>query len=235
MSILTVDDVAVRFGGLQALRGVSFEVQAGELMALIGPNGAGKSTLFEIISGFVTPTAGDIRFQGHSILGKKPAEINRSGLARSFQIMRLFLDMTTLENVLVGGLVDTGSVHKARVRACETLELVGLGKKRDALAGTLSTGQRKRLEMARALATNPQLLLLDEVFGGVDAQASEELAECVRDLNRGGQTIIVIDHNLELLGRLVDRTACLHLGEVIAEGSPRDVVSDPAVVEAYLR
>ena len=235
MSILAVKNVSVQFGGLQALKDVSFEVQPGEILGLIGPNGAGKSTLFEIISGFRKPTSGDVLFKGKSLHGKKPPEINRLGVGRTFQIMRLFLDMSALENVLVGGLVSTGSVHKARERAETMLELVGLGAKRDFLANELSTGQRKRLEMARAMATNPELLLLDEVFGGVDAQASEELAECVLDLNRNGQAMVVIDHNLELLVRLVNRIVCLHLGEVIAQGLPADVATEEAVVEAYLR
>lgn len=235
MNLLTVKDVGVRFGGVHALDDVSIDVVEGEILALIGPNGAGKSTLFEVISGFLPTAAGSVELDGVSILGRRPPDINRMGIARSFQIMRLFLDMTALENTLVGGLVDTGSIAKARHRAEEMLALVGLTDKRDALASTLSTGQRKRLEMARAMATGPRVLLLDEVFGGVDAQASAELADSVRAVNGTGTTVVVIDHNLELLVALAHRMVCLHLGQVIAAGPPDEVATCDAVTEAYLR
>jgi branched-chain amino acid transport system ATP-binding protein len=234
MSLLAVSGVTKRFGGVIANREISFEVAPGELVGIIGPNGSGKSTLFEIISGFYHPDAGEVSLDGRRLTGLSPDRVCRLGIARTFQKLRPFAGMSVLDNVMVGALTRTRDVRHARERARVLLERVGLGDKVLAHARTLSTGQRKRLELARALATEPRVLLLDEVTGGVDQRSIPGLVELVRELHRDGLTLLVIEHNMRVITAVTQRIIALFLGEKIADGAPDAVTRDRRVVEAYL-
>jgi branched-chain amino acid transport system ATP-binding protein len=234
VSLLSVASVSKRFGGIVANRRVSFEVAPGELVGIIGPNGAGKSTLFEIITGFYHPDEGEVRLDGQRLTGLSPDAVCRRGVARTFQKLRPFQGLTVLHNVMVGALTRTKDVAHARERAHELVRRVGLGDKAQAHARTLSTGQRKRLELARALATEPRILLLDEVTGGVDQRTIPELVQLVRELHAGGLTLLVIEHNMRVITAVAQRIVALHLGEVIADDTPDAVARDRRVVEAYL-
>jgi len=234
VSLLSVAGVSKRFGGIVANRGISFDVAPGELIGIIGPNGAGKSTLFEIITGFYHADEGEVRLDGARLTGLSPDAVCRRGVARTFQKLRPFQGLSVLDNVMVGALTRTKDVRHARERARELIGKVGLAEKADAHARTLSTGQRKRLELARALATEPRLLLLDEVTGGVDQRTIPELVRLVRDLHAGGLTLLVIEHNMRVITAVAQRIVALHLGEVIADGAPDAVARDRRVVEAYL-
>ncbi|PWU20425.1 MAG: ABC transporter ATP-binding protein [Candidatus Rokuibacteriota bacterium] len=234
MSLLSVSSITKRFGGITANRDISFEVAPGELVGIIGPNGSGKSTLFEVISGFYPPDAGEVRLDGGRLTGLPPDRVCRLGIARTFQKLRPFAGLTVVDNVMVGALTRTRDMGHARKRALALLDRVGLGDKADAHARTLSTGQRKRLELARALATEPRVLLLDEVTGGVDQRSIPPLVELVRDLHRGGLTLLVIEHNMRVITAVAERIVALYLGEKIADGATDAVVRDRQVVEAYL-
>ncbi|MBI4607811.1 MAG: ABC transporter ATP-binding protein [Candidatus Rokubacteria bacterium] len=234
MSLLSVVGLTKRFGGVTANRNVSLEMASGELVGIIGPNGAGKSTLFDVITGFYQPDAGEIRLDGQPLTGLRPDQVSRLGVGRTFQKLRPFSGMTVLENVMVGALQRYPAVKEARTRALEILDRVGLGGKADAHARTLSTGQRKRLELARALATEPRLLLLDEVTGGVDQATIPGLVELIRELHRRGTSLVVIEHNMRVIMAMAQRIVALHLGEVIADGPPEAVMRDRRVIQAYL-
>ena len=234
MNMLTVSGVTKRFGGITANREVSFEVAPGELVGIIGPNGSGKSTLFEIISGFYHPDAGEVSLDGRRLTGLSPDHVCRLGVARTFQKLRPFAGMSVVDNVMVGALTRTRDVRHARERARTLLERVGLGDKALDHARTLSTGQRKRLELARALATEPRVLLLDEVTGGVDQRSIPGLVQLVRELHRDGLTLLVIEHNMRVITAVAQRIIALFLGEKIADGAPDAVTRDRRVVEAYL-
>jgi len=232
--LLAISRVTKRFGGVVANRDVSFDVQPGELVGLIGPNGAGKSTLFEIVTGFYAPDEGEVRLDGQRLTGLSPDRVSRLGVGRTFQKLRPFAGLTVVENVMVGALQKTHEVGRAREEALAILARVGLGEKADAHARTLSTGQRKRLELARALATRPRVLLMDEVTGGVDQRSIPGLVDLVRELHAGGLTLILIEHNMRVITAVCGRIVALHLGQVIADGPPSVVTRDPRVVEAYL-
>jgi branched-chain amino acid transport system ATP-binding protein len=234
MSLLAVAGLTKRFGGVVANRDVSFVVTPGELVGIIGPNGAGKSTLFDLVTGFTAADAGEVRLDGQRITGRRPDEIARLGVARTFQKLRPFLDMTAVENVMIGAFQQTADIAGARAAAREALARVGLAERADAPARGLSTGQRKRLELARALATRPRLLLLDEVTGGVDQATVPGLVRLVRELHAGGLSLIVIEHNMRVIMELSQRVVALALGEVIADGPPEAIVRDPRVIDAYL-
>jgi branched-chain amino acid transport system ATP-binding protein len=234
MSRLSVSGVTKRFGGITANRDVSFDVAPGELVGIIGPNGSGKSTLFEVISGFYHPDAGEVRLDGAPLTGLSPDRVCRLGIARTFQKLRPFPGLTVVDNVMIGALTRTRDVRHAREQAHTLLEKVGLAEKATAHARTLSTGQRKRLELARALATEPRVLLLDEVTGGVDQRSIPGLVALVRELHRGGLTLLVIEHNMRVITAVAERIVALFIGEKIADGPPDVVVRDRRVVEAYL-
>jgi len=233
-SLLEVRGLTKRFGGVTANRDITFAVRPGELVGVIGPNGAGKSTLFDLITGFTRPDAGTVRLDGRDVTRLPPDRISRLGVARTFQKLRPFAGMTVLENVMVGALQRTADVAAARAAAREALAAVGLAEVADAYARALSTGQRKRLELARALATRPRLLLLDEVTGGVDPGAIPGLVALVRELHRGGLTLVVIEHNMRVIMELAQRILALQLGELIADGPPEAIVRDARVIDAYL-
>jgi branched-chain amino acid transport system ATP-binding protein len=234
MSLLEVRGVTRSFGGLTANKDISFDVAPGELVGIIGPNGAGKSTLFDVITGFLPPDDGAVTLDGRPITGLRPDQVSRRGVARTFQKLRPFAHMTALENVMVGAFQRTADPAEARERATRALAAVGLAGKEGAHARVLSTGQRKRLELARALATEPRLLLLDEVTGGVDQGSIPALVDLVRGLHAAGMALLVIEHNMRVIMGISDRIVALHLGEVIASGPPAAVARDPRVIEAYL-
>ena len=234
MAMLEVEGLTKAFGGVVANNDISFSVEEGEILGLIGPNGAGKSTVFELLTGFHSADAGRVRFQGRPILGLRPDQINRLGMGRTFQKLKPFQRMTVEENVMVGGLQHSADLDASRELALTALYFVGLLDKRNADAGTLSTGQRKRLELARAMATGPKLLLLDEVTGGVDQRSIPALTELVGRLRSQGTTLIVIEHNMQVLMSLADRILALHLGRKIAVGTPREIQEDTLVIESYL-
>ncbi|MBI2202573.1 MAG: ABC transporter ATP-binding protein [Candidatus Rokubacteria bacterium] len=234
VSLLSISGITKRFGGITANKGITFDVAPGELVGIIGPNGAGKSTLFECISGFYHPDEGEVRLDGQRLTGLSPDVVCRRGVARTFQKLRPFQGLTVLDNVTVGALTRTKDVKHARAQAREILAKVGLTEKTDSYARTLSTGQRKRLELARALATQPRVLLLDEVTAGVDQRTIPGLVQLVRDLHAGGLTLLVIEHNMRVITAVAQRIVALYLGEVIADGAPDVVARDRRVVEAYL-
>jgi branched-chain amino acid transport system ATP-binding protein len=236
--VLTVDRLTKQFGGFTALNGISFEVKAGEILGLIGPNGSGKTTCFNCISGALAPTAGSIRFKDVEIGGLTPDAICHRGLARTFQIPRPFRKLTILENVAVAahfGAAQRSTEEEARRRAAEVLALVGLPTDPGASTALLGAGGLKKLELARALATRPTLLLADESLGGLDPTEMHDAAEMLRRI-RGelGITIVWVEHIMATLLRVVDRLVVLDHGEKIAEGSPREVAENPQVIEAYL-
>lgn len=234
MSLLEAIGVTKRFGGIVANAAITFSVAEGELVGVIGPNGAGKSTLFDVITGFYRPEAGRVRFAGVEVTGWRPDRISRLGIGRTFQKLRPFTGMTVLENVMVGALLRVPDPAAAREQALHDLELVGLADKHRARARELSTGQRKRLEMARALATRPRLLLLDEVTSGVDPGAIPGLVALIGRLRDEGVTLVVIEHNMRVIMAVARRIIALHLGEKLADGPPEEVVRDRRLIEAYL-
>jgi branched-chain amino acid transport system ATP-binding protein len=233
-ALLEVKGLTKRYGGLTANADIAFDVAEGEIVGIIGPNGAGKSTLFDLITGFQPPDAGRVLLRGHEITGLRPDRISRLGVGRTFQKLKPFPDLTVTENVMVGALARTSDMKAAREGALQSLAFVDLLEKRNHFARELSTGQRKRLELARALATRPRLILMDEVTGGVDQPSVAGLIELVLELKRQGLTLVMIEHNMQVMMQLADRILALHAGRRIAFETPEQVRNDPAVVDAYL-
>ena len=247
--LLEVDNVTLRFGGVVALNEVSFSLRKGEIFGLIGPNGAGKTTCFNAMTGVYRPTSGGIRFQGESLVGKKKHEITRGGIARTFQNVRLFPEMTALENVMVGA----DAHHKTSVisalfrlprhnreertgrdRSYQLLRFVGIEHRAGDVARNLSYGEQRRLEIARALATNPTLLCLDEPAAGFNPAEKVELLALIRKIRDSGVTVLLIEHDMRLVMGVTDRIVVLEFGKKIAEGTPAQVRDNPAVIAAYL-
>ena len=235
MSLLVVDQVIKRFRGLTAVDGASFQVGEGEIFAVIGPNGAGKTTLFNLIAGVFAPDAGAISFEGTRIDGLAPDAICRLGIGRTFQLVRPFPALTVEDNALIGALLRRPSVEAARAHAHDVLRRLDLYDKRHQLASALTLPDRKRLEVARALATDPKLLLLDEVMAGLRPAETDRMVAILRTLNReGGITILLIEHVMRAVMALAARVLVLHHGAAIAEGTPETVVRDQAVIDSYL-
>jgi branched-chain amino acid transport system ATP-binding protein len=233
-ALLELSHVSQRFGGVVANRDVSLAIRRGEIVGLIGPNGAGKSTLFNLIAGVIRPAEGTIRFDGEDVTALPAPARCRRGIARTFQVVKSFESMTVIDNVIVGSLVRTGAVAKARDKAIEVLEFTGLRHRAQAPAGDLIPSEKRRLEFARALATSPKLLLLDEALTGLTPSEAGYGVELVRRSRDSGVTILMVEHVMEIVMPLVDRAIVLDLGEVLAEGKPADIASDERVIAAYL-
>jgi branched-chain amino acid transport system ATP-binding protein len=232
---LTVKGLSKHFSGLTAVDDVSFEVPPGAIHALIGPNGAGKTTTFNMIAGMMKPSTGDVLLDGHSLVGMRPDEICRAGVGRTFQIVRPFNDLTLTDNVTVGALAWTDDVDEARAYALGILELLGLGDKRNARPAGITLPDRKCLEVARALATKPKLLLLDEVMAGLRPTETDRMVAIFRKLNaETGLTILLIEHVMRAVMALSARVVVLNYGKVIADGTPEEVTRDPEVLHCYL-
>ena len=233
--MLRVDSVTKYFRGLTAVRQVSFEVPTGSIVALIGPNGAGKTTTFNVINGIMRPEEGRVELDGHDITGLRPDQVCHAGVGRTFQIAKPLAGLTVLDNVVVGGLRITNKVAEARIAAAEILDVLDLADKRDTAAGSLTLPERKRLEVARALATGPKLLLLDEVMAGLRPNETDALVETFRQLNRNlGLTILLIEHVMRAVMALSEHVVVLNHGVLISSGTPEEVVRNPEVLECYL-
>jgi len=232
--LLEIKHVSKFFGGLAANSDVSFDVNEGEIVGLIGPNGAGKTTLFNCIVGYYPPSKGEVIFDGRRMKGLQPDTVCKLGMARTWQKVRPLTNLSVLDNVVVGALRRTNSVHVAREAAREQLRLVGLESKETMLAGALPIGERKKLEVARVLATKPKMLLLDEVMGGLNPAESDEIINLILEIRREGITEMVIEHDMKAIMRLSDRIVVLNSGEKLAEGAPKEIVENPQVIEAYL-
>jgi branched-chain amino acid transport system ATP-binding protein len=234
MAILEIRHVSKFFGGLAANSDVSFEVAERSIVGLIGPNGAGKTTLFNCITGYYRPSKGEVLFDGRRMNGLQPDKVCRLGMVRTWQKVRPLTNLSALDNVVVGALCRTNSVKEAREIAHQQLRVVGLEPRASVLAGALPIGERKKLEVARALATRPKLLLLDEVMGGLNPAESEEIIQLILEVRKRGITQMVIEHDMKAIMRLSDRIVVLNSGEKLAEGAPKEIVDNPQVVEAYL-
>jgi branched-chain amino acid transport system ATP-binding protein len=234
MSMLVVTDLRRDFGGLTAVHHLSFNVEPGEIVGLIGPNGAGKTTTFAMVAGFLTPTSGEILFQGKRINEMKPHQVCKLGLTRTFQIVQPFPDMTALENIMVGAYIRYQSTTDAKQKAIEVLERVNLSHKSDTLGKNLTLMEQKRLEIGKALATEPSLLLLDEVAAGLKDAEVDTLLALVRQLNKEGITFVIVEHLMKVIMNLCHRVIVLDFGQMIAQGTPKEISKDPAVLAAYL-
>ncbi len=234
MPLLSVKNVSRFFGGLAALTDVSFDVRKGEILGLIGPNGAGKTTLFNVINGFYEPSKGKIFFKGKDISGLRPNRICRLGVARTFQVVKPLRRMTVLDNVIASSFLRAKTKAEAESAAAEVLEFTGLHDDRNLLSRGLPLGKRKRLEMARALATGPEMLLLDESFAGLNPSELNESIEIIGKIKKRGITMMVIEHHMRVIMSISDRIVVLNYGEKIAEGSPGEIGADPLVITAYL-
>jgi branched-chain amino acid transport system ATP-binding protein len=234
MALLDVRDVTMKFGALLANDQVSFSLEAGSIVGLIGPNGAGKTTLFNCISGLYKPTAGRIFFDGEDVTGLTPYQIARRGAVRTFQVVRPLKDMTVFDNVLVGAFLRCSDKREAFERAAECIHLCSLEPFQEKLAGELSIGGKKRLEMARALATQPKLLMLDEVMAGLTSTEIKAALEIIRRLQESGITMMIVEHVMEGIMPIADKIVVLDGGVKIAEGAPGYVANDERVIEAYL-
>jgi branched-chain amino acid transport system ATP-binding protein len=234
MAMLDIQNVSKFFGGLAANSDVSFSVEQGMIMGLIGPNGAGKTTLFNCITGYYPPSKGEVLFKGTRLNGLQPDSVCRLGMIRTWQKVRPLAKMTVLDNVMVGALARTSSLRLAREVAHEQLQIVRMDHRSSMMAGGLPIGERKKLEIARALATKPEMVLLDEVMGGLNTGEKEEIILLILDLKKRGFTQVVIEHDMKAIMRISDRVVVLNSGEKLTEGTPREVADNPEVIAAYL-
>jgi branched-chain amino acid transport system ATP-binding protein len=234
MEILNVRNITMKFGNLAAVDDVSLAVRKGEIIGLIGPNGAGKTTFFNCLTGYLTPQTGAVEFDGHSLTGLRPNRICRLGLARTFQIVQVFREMTTWENVIVGAFCRTANSAEAYQETMEILKFTGLYEKKDSLVGNLTIADHKRLEISKALATRPHLLMLDEAMAGLNATETIAAIELIRKIRDRGITLIVVEHVMEVIMSLSERVVVFDSGKKIAEDIPEKIVKNPRVIEAYL-
>lgn len=234
MKILEVTDLVMRFGGLTAVDKLNLTIGQGEILGLIGPNGAGKSTAFNCIAGVHPPTEGNIKFLGKTTNNQKPWDLCKKGLARTFQIVKPFATKSVLYNVMVGAFATTGNTLEAEDKALAVLKILNFETQKDTRAGNLTIADRKRLEIARAIATQPKLLLLDEVMAGLRPAEVDEMVEIIKSLRQTGITIFVIEHIMRAIMALSDRIVVIHFGKKIAHGTPQEVASNENVIKAYL-
>lgn len=234
MHVLEVSNLTKKFGGLTAVNSLSFTVDQGNIVALIGPNGAGKTTVFNLISGYYKPTEGNILLFNHSIVGKKPHSIAKLNLSRTFQIVQPFLGLTVLENVITGAFNSVSDTAKAKAIATEVINKVGLSEISQKKASSITLADRKRLEVAKTLATGAQILLLDEVMAGLTPKETGDIIQLVKDINKSGISILLIEHNLKAVVKLADKVIVINYGTKIAEGLPKDVLANEEVIEAYI-
>jgi branched-chain amino acid transport system ATP-binding protein len=234
MALLEINNLTKRFGGLVANNAVNMKINEGEIVGLIGPNGAGKTTLFNCISGFYGSDGGSVVFEGKEITRFSADRICREGMARTFQIVKIFKDMTVLENVMVGAFCRTTGPERARAEALKAIEFIGLVEKKDIPGGSLTIAEQKRLELARALATQPRLLMLDETMAGLNPMETREAVELLRKINAQGVTLIVVEHVMEAIMTISDRIMVLDYGKKIAEDVPEKIAQNEEVIKAYL-
>jgi branched-chain amino acid transport system ATP-binding protein len=234
MKILQFNHVTKAFGGLKAIADVSFSIDQGEIVGLIGPNGAGKTTIFNLASGFTPPTSGNIFFKEHRINRLPSDQICKLGLCRTFQVVKPFGDMNALDNIMVGSLLHTANIEKAQEEAMEILSALGLTGVKDQMGKNLTIADRKRLEIARALATRPSLILLDEVMAGLTSVETMEVVEMIRQIRGKNITVLLIEHIMQAVMSLSDRIIVIHHGQKISEGDPKTVANDEQVIKAYL-
>jgi branched-chain amino acid transport system ATP-binding protein len=234
MPLLEITRVTKKFSGLIAVNEVSMNVESGQIVGVIGPNGAGKTTLFNCIAGALPPTSGSIVFDGKEIAGKKPYEICRLGVTRTFQVVKPFASKTVLYNTMVGAFAHTKHLHEAEKKALEVLKFLELDHKKDVVSKSLTLPERKKLELARALATEPKLLLLDEVMAGLRPTEVTDMLPIIRKINATGVTIVIVEHIMQAIMSLSEKIYVVNFGKKIAEGDPHDVVADVDVIKAYL-
>jgi len=234
MALLTVTDLTKDFGGLRAVSSFSFDVEPGEILGLIGPNGAGKTTVFNLITGFLHPSSGQIVLDGRSVVGLRPHAVTRRGIARTFQVVKPFPKLSVRENVTLAAFAHEASRPRAEAQSSQILERVGLGDRLDSPAADLTLGEQKRLEIARALATRPKLLLLDEPMGGLNPREVDAACALVKRIRADGVTVVLVEHVMKAIMKISDRIVVIHHGEKIADGPPDRVVKDPGVIAAYL-
>ncbi|TDJ30746.1 MAG: ABC transporter ATP-binding protein [Gammaproteobacteria bacterium] len=234
MKILSIENLSKYFGGIKANDDISFDVNESEILGIIGPNGAGKSTLFDLITGYTKADAGKITFDKKNISDMRPDQISNLGIGRTFQKLKPFADQTLLENVMIGAFAKESNIRKARDKALDIIDFVDLIEKRHHFARELSTGQRKRLELARAMATEPRLLLMDEVTGGVDQKTIPGLVALIKKLKASGVTILTIEHNINIIMEISDNILVLNQGQKIAYGKAKEIQNNQKVIDAYL-
>ena len=233
-SLLEIKNVSKQFGGLAALTDVTYDVHEGEILGLIGPNGAGKTTLFNCVNGFYPPTKGEVYFKGEKVSGLQPYQICKRGMGRTFQVVKPLQRMSVLDNVIASSFLRAPTKSGATKLAIESLQFTGLYEDRDVISKGLPLGKRKKLEITRALATQPEFLLLDESFAGLNPSEQDEMIAIIRKVKEKGITIMVIEHHMKVIMSLSDRIVVLNYGQKIAEGTPKEIGSNPLVIEAYL-
>ncbi len=232
--MLEVKNLTKYFGGLAAVRDLSFRVEKGQIFGLIGPNGAGKTTVFNMINGFYPPSSGDVLYQGKPITGLKPNVVCKKGIARTFQVVKPLSRMTVLENVMASAFCRVNSIEEAREEAMKTMEFCGMTHRKDFLAKSLTIGDRKRLEITRAMATRPVVLLLDETAAGLNPTELDQAIALIRKIRDQGVTILIVEHIMKVIMSISDRIHAINYGQTIAEGTPQEVANNQAVIEAYL-